>query len=96
MQSASICLLENIRRKYIDMKLKILNALLALFICLFFILRFQNFNQIYLSIISILIVLLIVIRKHILSEKFKFKILNFLLVIIIIDSLFTIYNILTA
>ncbi len=78
------------------MKLKILNALLALFICLFFILRFQNFNQIYLSIISILIVLLIVIRKHILSEKFKFKILNFLLVIIIIDSLFTIYNILTA
>lgn len=96
MQSASICLLENIRRKYIDMKLKIVNALLALFICLFFILRFQNFNQIYLSIISILIVLLIFIRKHILSEKFKFKILIVLYVIIIIDSLFTIYNILTA
>lgn len=78
------------------MKLKILNALLVLFICLFFILRFQNFNQIYLSIIRILIVLLIVIRKHILSEKFKFKILNFILVIIIIDSLFNLYNILTA
>lgn len=78
------------------MKLKIVNALLALFICLFFILRFQNFNQIYLSIISILIVLLIFIRKHILSEKFKFKILIVLYVIIIIDSLFTIYNILTA
>lgn len=78
------------------MKLKILNALLALFICLFFILRFQNFNQIYLSIIRILIVLLIFIRKHILSEKFKFKILIVLYVIIIIDSLFTIYNILTV
>lgn len=78
------------------MKLKILNALLVLFICLFFILRFQNFNQIYLSIIRILIVSLIVIRKHILSEKFKFKILNFILVIIIIDSLFNLYNILTA
>ncbi len=78
------------------MKLKIVNALLALFICLFFILRFQNFNQIYLSIIEILIVLLIFIRKHILSEKFKFKILIVLYVIIIIDALFTIYNILTA
>ena len=78
------------------MKLKILNALLVLFICLFFILHFQNFNQIYLSIIRILIVLFIVIRKHILSEKFKFKILNFILVIIIIDSLFNLYNILTA
>lgn len=78
------------------MKLKIVNALLVLFICLFFILRFQNFNQIYLSIIEILIVLLIFIRKHILSEKFKFKILIVLYVIIIIDALFTIYNILTA